>query len=170
MSINTRRELSLLNHDEAELLRASHHPALAELDHSALADTRKRLRDLRDKERTLARQKVRESRGKAEPRGGGTAEHRQERKQVFASALKRVNKQASRLRAEEARARHVDAAQRALAMRRASPSAKRPGSGRTASDGMNPVGNEKTASKVARAKVGSVSQATKNAQAKRDNA
>lgn len=169
MSINVRRELSLLNHDEAELLRASHHPALGELDQASLADTRKRLRDLRDKERTLARQKVRESRGKAEPRGSGTAEHRQERKQVFASALRRVNKQASRLQAEEARARHVDASRRALAMRRANPPPGRPNSGRTAGEGMNPASSEKAASKVAGAKVGSVSQATKNAQAKRDN-
>ena len=71
MSINNRRELSLLNHDEGELIRASHHPAIAQLDAKDLAETRKRLRAMRDKERTLARQKVRQVRGKGEPRGGG---------------------------------------------------------------------------------------------------
>ena len=169
MSINNRRELSLLNHDEGELIRTSHHPAIAQLDAKDLAETRKRLRAMRDKERTLARQKVREVRGKGEPRGGGTAEHLQERKQVFASALRRVNKQAHRMEVEEARAAHVEAAKKALAMRRAAGASSRPAPGKTASAGMNPVESQKTASKVAPAKVGSVSQATKNAQAKRDN-
>jgi hypothetical protein len=169
MSINNRRELSLLNHEEGEVVRASHHPAIAQLDAKSLAETRKRLRDMRDKERTLARQKVREVRGKAEARGSGTAEHLQERKQVFASALRRVNKHAQRMHVEEARAAHVEASKKALAMRRAAGAAARPTPGKTASEGMNPVESKKTASKVAPAKVGSVSQATKNAQAKRDN-
>lgn len=168
MSINNRRELSLLNHEEGEIVRISHHPALAELDGKDLAEARTRLRALRDKERTLARQKVREVKGKAETRGGGTAEHRQERKQVFASALRRVNKQAQRLQVEEARAAHIEASKRALAMRRAAGAASRPSSGKTASAGMNPVESGKTSSKVAPAKVGSVSQANKNAQARKD--
>lgn len=168
MSINNRRELSLLNHDEGELVRASHHPALAQLDEKGLAEARTRLRTLRDKERTLARQKVRETRGKAEARGGGTAEHRQERKQVFASALRRVNRQSTRLRAEESRAAHIEASKKALAMRRANVAKTHPDAGRTASEGMQAVGSQKTQSKLAPAKVGSVSQATKNAQAKRD--
>ena len=170
MSINNRRELSLLNHDEGELIRASHHPALAALDAKDLAQTRERLRAMRDKERTLARQKVREARGKGEARGGGgAAERLQERKQVFAGALRRVNKQARRMQVEEARAAHVEASQKALAMRRAAGASSRPAPGKTAGAGMNPVESGKTASKVAPAKVGSVSQATKNAQAKRDN-
>lgn len=88
---------------------------------------------------------------------------------MFASALRRVNKQAHRMEVEEARAAHVEAAKKALAMRRAAGASSRPAPGKTASAGMNPVANQKTASKVAPAKVGSVSQATKNAQAKRDN-
>ena len=169
MSINNRRELSLLNHEEGELIRASHHPAIAGLDAKDLAETRKRLRAMRDKERTLARQRVRTVRGKGEPRGSGTAEHLQERKQVFASALRRVNKQAHRMAVEEARAAHIEASKKALAMRRAQGATSRPSSGKTASAGMNPVTNAKTRSKVAPAKVGSVSQANKNAQARRDS-
>lgn len=165
MSINNRRELSLLNHEEGELIRASHHPAIAQLDTKDLAETRQRLRALR----TLARQKVREARGKGERRGSGTAEHLQERKQVFASALRRVNKQAHRMHVEEARAAHVEASKKALAMRRSADASSHPAPGKSASDGMNPVENKKTASKVAPARVGSVSQATKNAQAKRDS-
>ena len=170
MSVNQRRELSLLAHDEAEVVRATRHPALAELDAKALEATRKRLRELRDKERTLARQKVRESRGKAEPRGGGTAEHRQARKQVFAGALRRANKQAQRLRVTEAKAAQVAVAKKALAMRTAAPAAKRPSPGKTADRGMTPVENVKVDSKTPPAKIGSVSQATKAAQARKDNA
>ena len=173
MSTNNRRELSLLSHEEAEIIRASHHPALGELDRKALGEARTRLRDLRGKERSLARQKARELRGKAEPRGGsfpGAAERPQERKQIFAAALKRVNRQRTRLDVEEAKAAHIEAARRALAARQANPPPARPKPGRTAGKGMNAVENAKVSSKVAPAKVGSVSQATKKAQAKRDQA
>lgn len=173
MSVNNRRELSLLSHEEAELIRSSHHPALGDLDAKSLGDTKRRLRDLRSKERSLSRQKTREARGKAEPRGGsfpGTAERPRERKQIFAAALKRVNSQETRLEVEAAKTAHVEASRRALAMRVASPAPSTPKPGRTSSKGMAPVQNKKVSSKTAPAKVGSVSQATKNAQAKRDRA
>lgn len=171
MSITNKRELSLLKHDEAEVVRASHYPALHDLDRKALDEARGRLRSLRDTERTLARQKAREVRGKAEARGGsfpGTAERPLQRKQVFASALKRVNKQAARLDAADARAAHIDASRRALAMRRAAPPKHHPDAGKTADGGMVATRNTKGSTKPAPAKVGSVSQANKNAQAKRD--
>ncbi|MBT9473692.1 MAG: hypothetical protein V4514_10945 [Pseudomonadota bacterium] len=172
MSNTSKSELSLLKHDEAEVVRASHHPALHDLDRKALTETRSRLRELRDTERTLARQKVRETRGKADARGGsfpGTADRPLQRKQVFASALRRVNKQVTRLDAMDARAAHVGAAQRALAMRKTAPAKSHPGAGQTADDGMQAVSSKTGATSVPPAKVGSVSQANKNAQAKRDN-
>lgn len=171
MSITNKRELSLLKHDEAEVVRASHYPALHDLDRKALDEARGRLRSLRDTERTLARQKAREVRGKAEARGGsfpGTAERPLQRKQVFASALKRVNKQAARLDAADARAAHTGSARRALAMRRAAPPPHHPDAGQTAGAGMKASANKKGTTSVQPAKVGSVSQANKNAQAKRD--
>jgi hypothetical protein len=62
---------------------------------------RQRLRDMRNKERTLARENRRALRGKGAPRGGsfpGTAEHPPlQRKQVFAAALKRVSKEIGRM-------------------------------------------------------------------------
>lgn len=173
MAINNRRELSLLNHEEAELIKSSHHPALGQLDAKSLADAKRRLRDLRSKERSLSRQKTREVRGKAEPRGGsfpGTAERPRERKQIFAAALKRVNNQETKLEVEAAKAAHIEASRRALAMRLANPGPVVPKPGRTASKGLRPVESKKVSSKTAPAKVGSVSQATKNAQAKRDHA
>ena len=112
-----------------------------------------------------------EVRGKSDARGGsfpGTAERPLERKQVFSSALRRVNKQAARLDAADARAAHINASRRALAMRRAAPPKHHPDAGKTADAGMVATSNTKGSTKTAPAKVGSVSQANKNAQAKRD--
>jgi hypothetical protein len=78
MSVSCRFERSLLNHEENETIRATHHPAIYDHDVEALKALRVRLRQMRDKERTLTRQKQREVRGKAEPRGAsfpGTPEH-----------------------------------------------------------------------------------------------
>ena len=90
MSIPTKTEQSLLSHAEFEIVRGTHHPAIYQNDVAALKSLKTRLRDVLGKERTLARQKRREVRGKAEARGKsfpGTAEQPQRRKQVFASAL-----------------------------------------------------------------------------------
>ena len=106
MSVSCRFERSLLNHEENETIRATHHPAIYDHDVEALKALRVRLRQMRDKERTLTRQKQREVRGKAEPRGAsfpGTPEQPLHRKQVFAAAMKRVNKELARIQKLEAR-------------------------------------------------------------------
>jgi len=95
MSIPCKFERSLLSYDEHETVRLSHHPAIDGLGESELRELRTKLRALRDKERTLARQKRREVRGKAEARGAsfpGQVERPSYRKQVFANAVKRVNR------------------------------------------------------------------------------
>ena len=81
-----------------------------------------------------------------------------------------MNNQQTKLEVEAAKAAHIEASRRALAMRLATPGPAVPKPGRTASKGLRPVENKKVSSKTAPAKVGSVSQATKNAQAKRDHA
>ena len=164
-------ERSLLSHDEHEVVRLTHHPAIYEHDADALKALRVRLRELRSKERTLTRQKQRERRGKAEPRGGsfpGTVEGPLHRKQVFAAALKRVNKELARVAKLAARTEHVEAARRALALHRAAQFAPHPPSGDTPHDGMQPLPSRRRRTSVAREKIGRVSQATKIAQAVRD--
>src|SRR5262245_3165671 len=119
MSVPCKFERSLLSHDEYETIRLTHHPAIYEVEPTDLADMRSRLRKMRDKERTLSRQKRRETRGKGQPRGGnfpGTAERPSQRKQVFAAALKRVNSELRRFHNLEARTAHVEAARKALAL------------------------------------------------------
>jgi hypothetical protein len=68
---------------------------------------------MRDKERTLASENRRAVRGKGAQRGAsfpGTAEHPLRRKQVFAAALKRVNREIDRMHKLEVRTAHIEAA------------------------------------------------------------
>lgn len=172
MSVPCKFEPSVLSHDEYEAVRVTHHPAIYDLDGTQLRATKLRLRTMRDKERTLARQKRRELRGKAEARGRsfpGTAERPSQRKQVFASALKRVNKEIVRLRKLEAHSAHVEAAHRALALQRAAKFVHHPTAGDTAPEGVRPLPSRRRRTKVPPTKIGSVSQATKDAQARRDS-
>lgn len=163
-------ELSILNHDEQEIIRDTHHPAVGEMARDRLESLRSRLRDLRDKERTLARHRQREAKGKAEPRGksfSGTAEHATQRKQVFVAAIKRVNKELKRIRKFEARKELGEAARRALALRRAQ-QFSRPQNDPSSHEGMRSIPNRRRNMKVPPSKIGSVSQANKRAQARRD--
>src|SRR5215470_10293093 len=122
MSIPCKFERSVLSYDEHGIILGSHHPEIYEAGLDDLKALRGRLRDMRDKESTLARAKGRESRGKGPARGQnlpGTADQPRQRKRVFAAALKRVNREIDRMEKLEARTAHVEAARRALAMRRA---------------------------------------------------
>jgi hypothetical protein len=135
-----------------------------------LKELRQRLRSMATRKGDSGARERRQARGKETPRGGsfpGTAEHPLRRKQVFAAALKRVNREIDPMHELEARAAHVQAARRALAMRRAAQFPARPPSGDTASKGMRAQPST-PATRVPTAKIGSVSQATKNAQAARD--
>jgi hypothetical protein len=172
MTITCKRERSLVSYEEYDLIRNSHHPEIYDLDLAALRTLQGRLRQLRDKERSLKSQKQREARGKAEPRGGGfpgTVEQPLRRKQVFANALKRVNKEIERISHAEARAANVDAARRALALRRAANFTIYPAAGDTANKGMISRPSRRRITKVSRKRIGSISQATKVSQAKRDS-
>ncbi len=172
MSVQCKFERSLLSHEEYETVHVTHHPAIHGVDRDGLHQVKVRLREMRDRERTLARQKRREVRGKVDPRGGsfpGTAERPSQRKQVFAGALKRVNKEIGRLRKLEARAALTGAARRALALRRAGEKLHHPPSGETARQGMHSMPSERAETKIQPGTVGSVSQATKTAQAIRDS-
>ena len=172
MPVNCRFERSLLGHDEYETVRATHHPAIYELSVADLRSTQATLRKMRDKERTLARQKRREIRGKAEPRGEsfpGTAERPRQRKQVFSAALRRVNKELKRQQNLEARAANVEAARRALALRRSANFVHHPAAGETPGEGAPSIPNPRRRSKVPASQIGRTSQHTKVRQAARDS-
>ena len=67
MSAPGKFELSILNHDEKALIQTSHHPEIGDADRAALENLKSSLRKLRDRERTLAFQRRRVSKGTAEP-------------------------------------------------------------------------------------------------------
>ena len=82
MSVPCKFERSILSHDEYETIRLTHHPTIYEVEPAELEAIRSRLRKMRDKERTLSRQKRREARGKSGGRGAsfpGTAERPSQR-------------------------------------------------------------------------------------------
>lgn len=171
MSVPSKLEHSLLQHDEATLVAQTHHPEIDAVSLGDLKALQTRLRSLRDRERTQTRTLRRAVRGKGATRGAsfpGTAERPSRRKQVFAQALKRVSREISRLHAIEARAANMEAARRALSLKRAAQFPERPDSGRTANEGMIPSPSRRRRTRVPGAKIGSISQATKNAQAARD--
>ena len=171
MSVPCKFEKSLLSHEEQQMVSGSHHPVLYDSTLDDLKAIRQRLRDVRDKERTLARAKRREQRGKGEPRGAsfpGTAERPFQRKQVFGAALKRVNKEIARREYLAARASQVEAAWRALAMHRAAQFPPRPEAGYAAHEGARSLPSLRRRTRVPPARIGSISQATRVAQAVRD--
>jgi hypothetical protein len=171
MSIPCKFERSILSYDEHEVVLRSHHPQIYESGLDDLKALRQRLRDMRNKERTLALAKRREARGKGPPRGAsfsGTAEHTLRRKRVFAAALKRLNREIRRMQNLSARTAHVEAARSALRMRRAAQFPPCPPAGDTRNEGMRPLPSQRRRTRVPPARIGSVSQATKSAQAARD--
>ena len=172
MSIPCKLERSLISHEEYEAIRLTHHPAIYGVEPAELEAMRPRLRKMRDKERTLGRQKRRETRRKAEARGAsfpGTSEHPSQRSQVFAAALKRVNNELRRLHNLAARTAHVEAARKALAMRRAANFIPYPPAGAPANEGMAPKESKRRRTVIAGARIGRVLQATKVAQAVKDS-
>jgi len=171
MSAPCKFERSLVSHEEYETIRLTHHPAIYDIEAAELEAMRPRLRKMRDKERTLGRQKQREGRGKSEARGAsfpGTAEHASKRKQVFAAALKRVNNELRRLHNLAARTANVEAARKALALHRAANFVTYPSAEATANEGMVSKASPRRRKIVSGAKIGRVSQSTRVAQAVRD--
>jgi hypothetical protein len=170
MSIPCKFERSVLSQDKHEVIFRSHHPEIYDAGVDDLKALRQHLRDMRDKESTLARAKRREMRGKGPPRGGsfpGLAEHPLQRKQVFAAAVKRVNGEVDRLQKLEERTAHVEAARRALTMRRAAQFLPRPPARDASSEGMKALQSQRRPRGVSPAKNGRVSKSTKDAQAAR---
>jgi len=168
MSLPCKFERTLLSHEEYETIRLTHHPAIYNVEAAELEAMRPRLRKMRDRERTFNRQRRRESRGNRGASFPGTAEHASERKQVFAAALKRLNKELRRLHNLAARTAHVEAARKALALHRAANFMTYPPAGTAANEGMVPKASTRRRKIITGAKIGRVSEATKVAQAVRD--
>ena len=170
MGVEIAAERRLLSQDEYPFVARSHYPALGDVPRGELVPLARWLRERRARARDIVRGRRRIRSGKAEPRAA--AEPPSERglsakKQVFARALRRVNSRIERLRAEEKRARNTRKLREALERKRAAP-VHHPEPGRTADEGMRPMDNDTRVTTVDPRQVGSVSQAVRDAQARRD--
>ncbi|WP_156420710.1 hypothetical protein [Aureimonas sp. AU22] len=159
-------ERRVLDKDEMDLVTKTHYPALRALGHAEINELTHRLRERRDRAREIANRRrgaARRGQGSGEPENSGM----RQKAGVLAEALARLNKERTRREASEALQSN---ARRALRLKHANARrrARRPGSGRTPDEGMNPVENE-TAKRIGSSmEAGRVSQFVRDAQAGRD--
>jgi hypothetical protein len=171
MSLSKSAEKRLLTADEFETVSRTHYPEIRELSRKELSDLVRRLRHHRDKARDTARQQRREMRGKSEPRGAtpaadntGTAR----KGEIFAGAVKRVNREIARHDQAERRSVQLEKSRRALQLKQASGKRNHPKPGRTASRGMRSTPSKEPTVETDPREIGRVSQFVKKSQARRD--
>ena len=145
MTVPISTEKRMLTEAEFEAVRPTHYPEISNLSKDELADAARRIRGYRDKARDTSRQQRREMRGKAAARGARPARDNSGtavKAQIFAGALRRVNKEIQRFEQAERRpAGQGEAARRALDLKRANRVRHHPGAGRTARGGIQPSPN-----------------------------
>lgn len=171
MGVEFAAERRLLSEEEFAPVVSSHYPDLAALPHEELISLARWLRGQHARARDIIRGRRRVHRGKADARGTAseTASDRglTEKKQVFARGLKRVNARLAAIRAEAKRAAASAALRDALARRQAA-TPHHPAAGMGTSSGAVAKASLKRRGIISGARVGSVSQAGRNAQAARD--
>ncbi|MBS0642797.1 MAG: hypothetical protein U1E70_19305 [Acetobacteraceae bacterium] len=165
-------ERRLLSEEELPFVQQSHYPALDAAGREDLIALARWLRAQRARARDIIHERRRLRRGKGEARAGATGAESERglaaKKQVFARALKRVNHQIAILEARTKRARSVAAMQAAYGARQSATVHHPPGD-RTPIPGMRTRPTRVRPNIVTGARIGSVSQAGRNAQAARDN-
>lgn len=171
MSIPTATEKRLLTADEFDTVAKSHHPAVEALEKAELIALIRRLREFRDRSTDIARQQRREMRGKADPRGARPAADNTGttmKKQIFAQALKRANRELARLLDAEKRPTMGEIGRRALELKRANARAPHHPGGRSAGQGMRATPSRRRTVTMDPREVGRVTAQTARHQAKRD--
>ena len=172
MGMTAGAERRALTAAEFELVSQTHHPAIRGLSREQLGDLVRRLRGHRDRARDISRQQRRELRGKAEPKGIAPATDNSGTKlkaQVLASAVKRANREMTRLAQTGKRASQAELSRRALEMKRANQVRHHPDPGQTAGEGMRSLPSGTRTADVDPREVGRVSQFVKDAQVQRDS-
>jgi hypothetical protein len=170
MSLPIAAEQRMLTETEFEVVKQTHYPEICSLSKDELAAAARRLRDYRNKARDVSRQQRREMRGKAPvgARPAGDNSGTLMKKQIFAGALRRLNREIKRVDQDERHASQSEIARRALELKRANRVRHHPSAGRTAKRGMRPVPNQTPPGIADPREVGRVSQFVKAGQARRD--
>ena len=171
MSLAFATERRLLTEEELDPVRRSHFPLLEGLSREEVQDLARWLRARRDRARDLMRQHRRAKRGKggraAAPPLPDADRGLAAKKQVFAGALKRVNARLDALLAAERKARNLGRLQQALERRRAAVP-HHPAAGVTPHGGTRSLPSRKSRPTIHGARIGSTSQAGRDAQGRRD--
>ena len=160
-------ENRLLGVSEREMVAQTQPPGLAGRSKEELQALGKQLRSARDRARRIARQQMREIRGKAAPRGAVAARDNagsEAKTAVLVEALKRVTQALRRVNAPT----QAELTRKAAERKRAAAAPAHPDPGRTASAGMASKASRQRTVKADPREVGRVSKAVKVAQAKRD--
>jgi hypothetical protein len=171
MGVEFAAERRLLAEDELAPVLQSHYPALGDLPRDELLDLTRWLRARHGRARDIIRNRRRQRSGRAVSHGS-TAELPDDRglaakKQVYARALKRTNSRLDQLAAAARRERAVAFMQATLGRQRAA-AAMHPASGQSAGAGMQARPSRHSRPVVQGGRIGSTSQAGRNAQAARD--
>jgi hypothetical protein len=160
---------------ELEVVNASRSPAIKQASDEQLKILAQRLRRARDRAKDIAARQKREMRGKAQPKG--TKRTRDNtgtlaKAQVLGEAIERVEEELSRReKLATATTTQADLSRHALKLKLSHPAPLHPGSGPTASKGMQSKDRQKPLRVGAsKREVGRVSQAGKVAQARKDSA
>lgn len=157
----------LLSVAEREMVEQTKPPGAAELSKDDLQALVKRLRQARDRARRIARQQSLEMSGKGEPRGATPARDKagsEAKAEVLVEALQRVTLALRKLTAPT----QAELLRKAAERKHASATTQHPGSGRTATKGMQPKASKRPTVRTDPREIGRVSQAGKVAQRKRD--
>lgn len=171
MATTRRQEERALDADERELVARSHHPQVQDLSDEDLSDLLLRVRERRDRAKSLARGRRREIRGKSDPRGAKPASEDAGSKlklAVLAAAVRRLNTEFERRRKMAARAALVESAQCAFDMKRESAADGQGFNSRAARAGMRAVSNRSAPNIVRPMERGRLRKAASVAQARRD--
>ncbi len=172
MITGRKAEARALDDEEREMVVATYHPEIQDLCDKDLRELAKRVRERRDRAQRLARQRRREMRGKAAPRGAEASRDdsgSQEKATVLASAMRRVNGEVKRRDAMRARITLMANQQRAFEMAHAVDHSHEQFNSRTAHYGMRPKTNQRVGRIGSAMEAGRVSQFMKTAQAKKDS-
>ncbi len=174
MSERTELEARLLSAGELEVVTATRPPAINQASDEQLRDLGQRLRRFRDRAKDIAARQKREMRGKADPKG--TKRTRDNtgtlaKAQALEEAIERLEEELSRRQnLTTAPTTQADLSRHALELKLSHPASPHPGSGRSASGGMNPKERQKSRRVGAsKGEVGRVSQEGKVAQARKDS-
>lgn len=173
MAITRKEEDRALNAEEREIVQQTRHPAIQNIPDADLTSLQRRLREKRDKSRTLAHQKRREMRGKSTPRGSEPSKADAGSKlkfSILSIAMKRLNAETQRRAQLSKRHSLVENAQKALELKKQSETDKIPFNTRHADMGMRNIPNKHVDSLVKPMERGRLKKASGVAQAKRDSA